>query len=222
MTFTDLYAPCMLCNRKCADVLNRNSMNVDGRHVPRGFYSLQEPTDGPRLPMFLAANPGGGRGRFLEEQGFYDIDDPAALVARQRRFIAAQFATPKRGFHRKLGLMARCVLGLGPNDDVDHHAVFTELVKCTTPNDAWPSKEAIRNCVVRHLKREVRAWRPTVIIALGLRVYEWTASRHGRRIFGDTPVLRLPHPAYRFRRDDWFREQAVAINAECRRLGLLP
>src|ERR1700731_1587327 len=134
MSFNDVYGPCMECALPCAGIINRNTQaNVDRRHVPRGFYSAAEPGLRP-VVMFISANPGGGRNAWLEPEGAYDQPSTSEVVNFQRGFVQGLFQRPPRQFHRTLKIMARAYLNL-EWPQFARHAVFTDLVKCTTPRD---------------------------------------------------------------------------------------
>jgi hypothetical protein len=211
MSFTDLYGPCMACVLPCNGIINRNThVEVDRRHVPRGFYSAAEPGL-RRVVMFISANPGGGGDEFQEPEGAYDQPTIDERVNFQRGFVQGLFERPSRSFHNVLKKMSQIFLGL-PWPRFAHHAVFTDLVKCTTPGDAPVPPETISTCANTHLTRELAAWQPVAVIALGDQAYDWL-SGPGAVIMGDIPLRKLPHPSG-WGKHATFEEKAAALRTE--------
>lgn len=204
--FEDLYEPCVSCRAPCNDVLNANTdPRVDDRYIPRGFYSDAQP--GEPVLMFLAMNPGGGRGGLLEPPGYYAVNHPRHVLDVHRAFLDEQFNRPRRGFHRKLKLQVSAFLNV-PTQVAMRFAVFTELFKCTTPGDGMASPQTVDRCVELHLTREIREWQPLAVIPLGEAVRNWIAEHPA--VFHGIPVIRLMHPSYYGRSDEEFRQEAVS------------
>lgn len=212
LSFEDVYAPCMSCTRPCVGVLNRNTdRELDSRHVPRGFFSCAQPGAQPMF-MFISANPGGGRDNFVEEGGLYDVDDVNTLVDVQRKFVGSLFAAPRRAYHANLKAMASAYLGLQWPQFAEH-AIFTDLVKCTTPKDKPLPTVTKQTCVKAHLHREIQEWRPVALIALGRQAERFLQSL-GPKWRAGRPLLTLPHPSYRWEDSKWFIERAEALRRE--------
>lgn len=214
MSFNDLYIPCMQCKLPCAGIINRNTnAAVDSRHVPRGFYSAAEPGMRP-VAMFISTNPGGGGESWLESPEAYGQPTTTEVVNFQRGFIQGLFQRPPRQFHRTLKIMAQAYLGM-EWPKFAHHAVFTDLVKCTTPNDALVPPDTKLTCATHHLSRELNAWNPVVLIALGNEAARWLVGP-GAAFYGNRPLLQLPHPSAKGKgiNHEWFRTRAAALREQ--------
>jgi hypothetical protein len=197
MSFVDVYRGCMECALPCAGVINRNvDAAVDRRHAPRGFYSAAEPGLRP-VVMFVSTNPRGGGEAWLEPEGAYDQPSTTEVVNFQRGFVQGLFNRPPRQFQRNLRLMAATYLNL-PWPQFAQRAIFTDLVKCTSPDDGIVPEQTKVLCATAHLLREVAAWNPVVVIALGDQAHQWL-TLHRDQFLGERRLLKLPHPSRRGR-----------------------
>lgn len=185
-SMTSLYGQVMCCPLRCSDVVRDECT-----HVPRGFFTLAAPGDPVRL-MVVALNPGQPS---VAETDAYAVNSSVRDAADSR--VAAHLAHAKGAFlgaaggtfHRRLVAWLAEALHTTAHD-VFRHAVYTNLVKCTTRANAVPKPATRQACHAAHLSREIAAWRPSVVVALG-RVVASELVRLG------IDHAQLPHPSHR-------------------------
>jgi hypothetical protein len=164
--------------------------------------------------MFISSNPGGGGDAFQEPEGAYDQPTIDEVVNFQRGFVQGMFERPRRSFHNVLKKMSQTFFGL-QWPSFAHHAVFTDLVNCTTPDDAPVPADTIDACVNAHLVRELEAWRPVAVISLGDQAFDWL-SGPGGAVLNGIRLRRLPHPS------GWGRHASFVRTAAALREELNP
>jgi hypothetical protein len=70
-----------------------------------------------------------------------------------------------------------------PQDQVLRRVVITPIAKCTPLGDV--DQQTVLTCERRHLQREIRFWRPRIILAFGTRVARQLSSLNW-------PCIRIP------------------------------
>jgi len=126
---------------------------------------------------------GYGRGRFM-----FVAQNPS-------RFRIPHIITPcDGGVSRVLLLLFK---GLGFKDE---DIFFTNLVKCSTPDNRRPSDKEVEACTEAWLQEELKIIRPTLIIPVGKPARLHFNGEVGRKTEYDrTDVFSILHPSYVFR-----------------------
>ena len=158
MSLNSLYVPIVSCPLACDGIVR------DGdTHIPRGFYT-QAKRGAPIKLMVVAQNPAQPWGAQL---GAYARLNAAQRVRLQLQLVRdAMIGERRRTFQVRLIAWLSSILSR-PEPDIFNHVVYSNVVKCTTPNNHRPSQSLADTCASRHLIREIAFWKPTVIIGLG-------------------------------------------------------
>ena len=181
----DFYGTIVGCPLSCTGILRDETSNI-----PRGFYTQAKPGDIITL-MVVGINPGQV---MSDEINLYANPDP-----KEKARIHLQFAdrvyTNNAGkrFHKRLLNWLSNILQK-PQEVVFQETVYTNLVKCTTPNNKMPSLEVGRTCFSQNFQRELNFWKPKAVIALGVHC-DSLLTKLG------IPHDFLPHPSHHETRD---------------------
>ena len=155
-------------------------------YIPRGFYTQATPGDAISL-MVIAQNP--GRPMHIQLEGYAGLTAEQA-AERHFEFVEKCFlGVEGKPFHYRL-LAWLCDLLGEPPGEVFNRVVYTNLVKCSTPENKMPKRPLIATCYAQHLQREIDLWRPAAIVGLGYATCE-ALRRLGIQIH------ELPHPSHR-------------------------
>ena len=181
MNKNDLYRGIVSCPLKCNDIIRDESSNI-----PRGFYTKANIGDAIDL-MLIAINPGQP---MKSQTGKYSRMTSAQKV--RVIFASKNFEPPYgKNFHRRLVKWAAYILDVS-EEQVFSKAIYTNLVKCTTPGNKTPHKETAYTCFQHHLSNEIRAWNPRAIVALGEKT-----DKYLRGFSLSKDIYFLPHPSHR-------------------------
>ena len=104
-------------------------------------------------------------------------------------FARKAYTGAGKTFHRRLIAWLSEILEKKP-EVVFREVVYTNLVKCTTPNNKMPSKDLSKTCFIQNLQKEILFWSPRVVVALG-NTCDDMLSELG------IDHMRLPHPSHR-------------------------
>ena len=181
MNKNDLYRGVVNCPLSCNDIRRDTST-----HIPRGFYTRASVGDAIDL-MLIAINPGQP---MKSEINIYASLTPMQQVKRHLNFASKAFKAPYgKTFHKRLVKWISDILNIG-EEVVFNRVVYTNLVKCTTPNNKTPQKHTARICYRHHLSKEIRIWNPRMIVALGEAADKYLCCLGIEHHF-------LPHPSHR-------------------------
>jgi uracil-DNA glycosylase len=180
VTKEDLYSAVVGCPFSCTGIIRDLDTNI-----PRGFFT--EANTGDRITiMVVGINPG----QPMEtEKGIYDQSTDKDKANTHFTFARKAYTGAGKTFHRRLLAWLSEILEKNP-EEVFREVVYTNLVKCTTPNNKMPSKELSKTCFAQNLQKEILFWRPLVIVALG-NTCDAMLSTLG------VDHMTLPHPAHR-------------------------
>jgi uracil-DNA glycosylase len=180
VTKEDLYSAVVGCPFSCTGIIRDLDTNI-----PRGFFT--EANTGDRITiMVVGINPG----QPMEtEKGIYDQSTDKDKANTHFSFARKAYTGAGKTFHRRLLAWLSEILEKKP-EEVFREVVYTNLVKCTTPNNKMPSKELSKTCFAQNLQKEILFWRPLVIVALG-NTCDDILSELG------IDHMRLPHPSHR-------------------------
>ena len=180
MTKEDLYSSIVGCPLSCAGIIRDLDTNI-----PRGFFT--EAKEGDRITiMVVGINPG----QPMEtEKGIYGQSTDKAKANSHINFARKAYTGAGKTFHHRLLAWLSEILEKNP-EEVFLEVVYTNLVKCTTPNNKMPSKELSKTCFTQNLQKEILFWRPRVVVALG-NTCDAMLSTLG------VDHMRLPHPSHR-------------------------
>jgi hypothetical protein len=176
-------------------------------YIPRGFYTQAKQGD-PISVMAIAQNP--GRPMFIQKEGYKGLT-PQQAAERHFRFVQMCFLGDQgKLFHNRL-LDWLCDLLDEQPSTVFQKVVYTNLVKCSTPENKMPKRPVVAACYVQNLRAEIAYWNPTAIIGLGGRT--WDALRS----LG-IPYHQMPHPSHREESDyhrPFLERVRTALNGSC-------
>ena len=80
--------------------------------------------------------------------------------------------------------------------EIFQHVALTNLFKCSTANEQERIRtESFQTCYDKYLAREIRLWRPKVILALGEEVLRFLEKQNLT-----VPLISVRHPSYFYRR----------------------
>ena len=178
---TSFYASIVGCPQRCNGIVRDAESNI-----PRGFFTLAAPGD-PIDLMLVAQNPGQPMG--IEERRYAGLSAAAAAQSHVD-FVRECFRGRGKTFHKRLLAWMQDLLGVDSADAVFRRVVYTNLVKCTTPNNNAPSGALFRQCYTQNFQREIRFWNPRRVVGLGSKTCD--ALRQLR-----VDCLPLPHPSHR-------------------------
>jgi uracil-DNA glycosylase len=180
VTKEDLYSAVVGCPFSCTGIIRDLDTNI-----PRGFFT--EANTGDRITiMVVGINPG----QPMEtEKGIYDQSTDKDKANTHFTFARKAYTGAGKTFHRRLLAWLSEILEKNP-EEVFREVVYTNLVKCITPNNKMPSKELSKTCFAQNLQKEILFWRPLVIVALG-NTCDAMLSTLG------VDHMTLPHPAHR-------------------------
>jgi len=83
----------------------------------------------------------------------------------------------------------------------DKDIFFTNLVKCSTPNNRAPSDKEVEICTEEWLRREMKIIRPKLIVPIGGVASEYVKKMVERETeYQGIPVRSIWHPSYVFRK----------------------
>jgi len=177
----DIFRSVVACPLSCSEIVRDHHTNI-----PRGFFTQAEQGDTIQL-LIVGLNPGQP---MKNEKGLYVGMSADEMVKTHLQHVESAFLSGRgKTFHRRLISWIEEVLDK-PKDQVFRSVVYTNLVKCTTPNNRKPSFELSKICYGQHLQREISFWRPQVVVALGA-----ACSDLLRKLRVDH--LQLPHPSHR-------------------------
>jgi uracil-DNA glycosylase len=177
----DIFRSVVACPLSCSEVVRDHHTNI-----PRGFFTQAEQGDNIQL-LVVGLNPGQP---MEKEKGLYGGISADEMVKTHLQHVeSAYFGGKGKAFHRRLLSWLEEIINK-PKNQIFRSVVYTNLVKCTTPNNRKPSPQLSKICFGQHLQREISFWRPQVIVALG------TACSDVLRKLG-IDHLQLPHPSHR-------------------------
>lgn len=180
MTKEDLYSAVVGCPLFCAGIIRDLDTNI-----PRGFFT--EANAGNRITlMVVGINPGQP---MESEKRIYNQSTDKDKANTHFSFARKAYTGAGKTFHRRLLAWLSEILEKKP-EEVFREVVYTNLVKCTTPNNKMPSKELSKTCFAQNLQKEILFWRPLVIVALG-NTCDDMLSELG------IDHMKLPHPSHR-------------------------
>jgi hypothetical protein len=180
VTKEDLYSAVVGCPLFCAGIIRDLDTNI-----PRGFFT--EANAGNRITlMVVGINPGQP---MESEKRIYNQSTDKDKANTHFSFARKAYTGAGKTFHRRLLAWLSEILEKKP-EEVFREVVYTNLVKCTTPNNKMPSKELSKTCFAQNLQKEILFWRPLVIVALG-NTCDDMLSELG------IDHMKLPHPAHR-------------------------
>jgi len=180
VTKDDLYSAIVGCPLSCAGIIRDHDTNI-----PRGFFT-EANAGGQITLMVVGINPGQP---MESEKGIYNQSTDKDKANAHINFARKSFSGEGKTFHRRLLAWISEILEKNP-EEVFREVVYTNLVKCTTPNNKMPSKELSKICFAQNLQKEILFWRPLVIVALG-NTCDAMLSTLG------VDHMTLPHPAHR-------------------------
>ncbi len=200
----ELYSSIVACSNTAAECPNTINDPSTG-NLPRGFYTQAENPDDVVL-LLVAKNPGHPFEK--EISGLYRDMTPAEQV-RQHLDLQQTIIDPPPDlikanggsltFSRNLRCYMGIFLGMKPNE-IFKKCAYTNLVKCTTHGEQDKlDKQAIHECLNRHLFRELALYRNAkVLIAFGREVekaLKEVEAKHGE------PIVYVKHPSYHYRKE---------------------
>ena len=158
MSVNSLYIPVVSCPLNCDGIVR------DARtHIPRGFFTLAR--EGQPIKLFVVAqNPGQPWGAQINA---YAKLNPEQKVRQQFQLVRdAMIGDERRTFQVRLAAWLSTILSV-PERNVFEHVVYSNVVKCTTPNNRKPLQTLAQTCASRHLSRELDFWQPAITVGLG-------------------------------------------------------
>ncbi len=177
------YGEIVQCSERCKGIVRDKHTSI-----PRGFFTEAVPGDSVTL-MLVAGNPGQPMHRNGEHKLYKGLSGVQAAT-KHFKFARRCFLGPcGKRFHRNTVAWMMELLHVD-KDEVFKHVVYTNVVKCTTPKDRCPTRNVVVTCGRLHLAREIRLWRPRIVIALGKRVRKFLTCLNVEHKY-------LPHPAHR-------------------------
>lgn len=179
------YGTIVGCPLSCPGILRDDTSNI-----PRGFYTQAKPGDTISL-MVVAINPGQ---TMTDETNLYADPDPVIKAKTHLQFVDRIYTkNTGRTFHKRLVNWLSNILQKAP-EAVFRETVYTNLVKCSTPNNKMPSLEVGKACFGQNFRRELDYWKPKAVIALGV---------HCDSLLNKLGVAHhlLPHPSHREAQD---------------------
>lgn len=188
MTTLKLYTSVVSCPLLCTGIIR----DADS-HIPRGFFTLAEPGDEISL-LVVGQNPGQPHG--AAEAGLYSGLSPSQATRKHLQFVKECFLGGiGKPFHRRL-LDWLCDLLKVSSSEVFRQVVYTNLVKCSTPDNKVPRRDLVSTCYAQHLRREIAAWQPRIVVGLGT-----TTCKALPDLLRNLPIKvhSLPHPSHRER-----------------------
>jgi uracil-DNA glycosylase len=180
VTKEDLYSAVVGCPLFCAGIIRDLDTNI-----PRGFFT--EANAGNRITlMVVGINPGQP---MESEKRIYNQSTDKDKANAHINFARKSYSGEGKTFHRRLLAWLSEILEKKP-EEVFREVVYTNLVKCTTPNNKMPSKDLSKTCFIQNLQKEILFWNPRVVVALG-NTCDDMLSELG------IDHMRLPHPSHR-------------------------
>lgn len=190
-----LYTDCMNCDvpvSRCTGVWK----DIPGGVPPRGFFYTTTPVS----ILVVAKNPGHP---FVHEIEALRGKSGATLFKAFREFqtlpppTAGDVDASSGRYHRNLQEYLAFFLDL-PEKELARHVAHTNLVKCSTMGEqAKLSQAAMEECFTTYLSRELKLFRPRVLLALGREVERFLVSKVGQH---GLPVIYVKHPSYYYAR----------------------
>ena len=178
--------------------------DLSNGNPPRGFYFLPECVN-PKI-LVIGKNPGHA---FQEEANLYKNQPLETIVSNHIEFISSLYervdrfdSKEKRStvFHHNLRRYLAYFLD-AEKSEVFKHAVYTNLVKCSSPNEQGTlHKQTIKNCFTKHLQREINLFQPRVLLALGNEVFNYL-NRVDVQIIHRCPLFKIKHPSYFYKKE---------------------
>ncbi|TAL53837.1 uracil-DNA glycosylase family protein [Pandoraea sp.] len=172
---------------------------------PRGFYTKAKP--GFVDLLAVCKNPGhtlpDEKQLYRGLNGFEIASahmEYAEETFRREHDINAQARRSTR-FHKNLVRYLSYFLDV-PEENVFERAVYTNLVKCSTPDErARLDPRAMSKCFESHFARELDFFKPRVLLACGREVERFLNSEKTRCVHR-LPVIYVKHPSYYYRREN--------------------
>jgi hypothetical protein len=192
MEALQLYERIVACPEGCASTYKGHIVRDEHTNIPRGFFTRAVPGS-PVAILLVAQNPGqpmNPRGKSQDERELYRGKTPREAAHAHLSFVQGCFLDGRgKTFHNRLKSWMQELLG-GDAAQVFESVVYTNVVKCTTKDNAVPSNGVAIRCVALHLKQEIAFWNPRIIVALG-------GGAHKLLDLCGIPHERLPHPSHR-------------------------
>lgn len=182
MTTLKLYTSVVSCPLSCDGIIRDSDT-----YIPQGFFTMAKLGDEIRV-LVVGQNP--GQPHSQTQTNLYSGCSPTQAAHEHLRFVEKCFFKGwGTRFHKRL-LDWLCDLLQVPPDKVFHQVVYTNLVKCCTPENKIPSRDLVLTCYAQHLRREIDTWQPLVVVGLGT-----TTCAAVRRL--GIEAHSLPHPSHR-------------------------
>jgi len=192
---------CRNTEKQCPGIRNSNETGW----IPRGFFTEDNPS---KIEiMGVCKNPG----HLINGEAELYKNRPGIEIARiHLNFAKSTFnglldsipgARRSTTFHKNLIRYLSYFLDV-PKAEVFNHAVYTNLVKCSTHGERDVlNGVTMHNCFSQHLLREINYFQPKVLIAFGREVENFllNAKVHGRIAL---PIIYVKHPSYFYKREE--------------------
>jgi len=198
-----LYSKVCDCNsincKTYAEIINCPSKGSP----PRGFYT--EPSPHKKV-LVVGKNP--GHALSIETDLYKNLKGNELVSAhwsfsRDTFYKLSNVETKELGstrFHTNLISYLTQIIDC-PKEDIFKYAAYTNLVKCSTPNEqALLSRKTMSECFNNHLLNEIKYFNPTLIFALGREVERFikaTLSIYSLKI----KVAYIKHPSYFYKKE---------------------
>jgi uracil-DNA glycosylase family 4 len=190
----------------CVSMFGDHIIREEHTNIPRGFFTQAQP--GMFITLLIVAQNPGQPARC--ERRLYASQTPREAAKTHLGFAEGSFVHGNgKTFHKRLGCWLTDLLGVEISR-VFQSVVYTNVVKCTPKRNAVPKSAVAETCAELHLKREISAWRPRLVVALG-------KGAHNLLNHCGVPHERLPHPSHR-RGPEYHRQQLETLRLKLKRI----
>ena len=180
-------------------------------YPPRGWAGTED--EGPRTLLLVTLNPGSPQDPerdYINEHGLREgcCEAPPERHREHARWFLrrclSSYVHPPPGhdyaFHRRSAALARACLRLLEKPygerEWQEHVWFTDLYKCSTPNESSPDIRAPAIAACRPwLDEEIEMFQPALIVALGTNVQDELLGSSVNGLNADPRVVGFPHPS---------------------------